>query len=128
MLRSLLSTAAVATLAAGLVAGCGDAGSSGGGTPTGAAGSPSGSGCKPAPGKELVVLEDDKKLQTVDNIVPAIRTDVANAEITEVLNEISSKLNTADLTELNKRAEIDKEDPAAVAEDWLREHRVVTGS
>lgn len=78
--------------------------------------------------RDLVVLEDDKKLQTVDNIVPAIRTDVANDEITDVLNEISSKLNTADLTELNKRVEIDKEDPAAVAEDWLREHGVVTGS
>jgi osmoprotectant transport system substrate-binding protein len=78
--------------------------------------------------RDLVVLEDDKKLQTVDNIVPAIRKELATDEVTEVLNRISSELNTADLTLLNKRVEIDKEDPAVVAESWLRDHGLLTKS
>ena len=78
--------------------------------------------------RNLVVLEDDKKLQTVDNIVPAIRKEVAGGEVTEVLNRISSELNTPDLTLLNKRVEIDKEDPAVVAESWLGDHGLLTKS
>ena len=78
--------------------------------------------------RNLVVLEDDKKLQTVDNIVPAIRKDLASDEVKDVLNKISAQLNTADLTLLNKRAEIDKEDPAVVAESWLRDHGLLTKS
>ena len=72
--------------------------------------------------RDLVVLEDDKKLQSVDNIVPAIRTDLVTDEVKDLLNRISAELNTADLTQLNKRVEIDKEDPAEVAADWLRDH------
>ena len=78
--------------------------------------------------RNLVVLEDDKKLQTVDNIVPALRKNLATDEVTGILNKISAQLNTADLTLLNKRAEIDKEDPAVVAESWLRDHGLLTKS
>lgn len=78
--------------------------------------------------RNLVVLEDDRKLQTADNIAPAIRKELVNDEITDVLDRISAELNTADLTALNKRAEIDKEDPAVVAESWLRDHGLLTKS
>src|SRR6202140_4908042 len=55
----------------------------------------------------LVVLEDDKHLQQADNIVPLIRTAVANSEVTSLLNSIDAKLNTPDLTAMNKSADVD---------------------
>ena len=70
----------------------------------------------------LVVLEDDKHLQQADNIVPLIRTAVANSEVTSLLNSIDSKLNTPDLTALNKSADVDKEDPADLATKWVKDH------
>jgi len=70
----------------------------------------------------LVVLEDDKHLQQADNIVPLIRTAVANSEVSALLNSIDAKLNTPDLTAMNKSADIDKQDPADLAATWLKNH------
>jgi osmoprotectant transport system substrate-binding protein len=70
----------------------------------------------------FVVLEDDKHLQQADNIVPLIRTDVANSEVTALLNSIDAKLNTPDLTAMNKSADIDKLDPADIAATWVKSH------
>lgn len=72
--------------------------------------------------RDLVVLEDDKKLQTVDNIVPAIRKDVVDDDMRETLDKVSAALTTADLLQLNKRADIDKADPEALAREWLASH------
>jgi osmoprotectant transport system substrate-binding protein len=74
--------------------------------------------------KGFVVLEDDKKLQNADNVVPVIQVDKATAEVKEILNGVSAKLTTEDLTGLNKRADIDREDPDALAEEWLKEFGV----
>lgn len=71
---------------------------------------------------DFVVLEDDKNLQNADNILPIISTSVLDDEAREILDNISSKLTTEDLTELNKRADIDKEDPEALAEEWLKDN------
>jgi osmoprotectant transport system substrate-binding protein len=72
--------------------------------------------------RNLVVLEDDKKLQTVDNIVPAIRNDTVDDTIRKDLNKVSAALTTADLIELNKRADVDKVDPESLAMEWLQQH------
>ena len=72
--------------------------------------------------RNFVVLEDDKKLQNADNVVPVLRTEVATDEVKEILDEISAQLTTADLTELNKRADVDMEDPDALAAEWLEDH------
>lgn len=72
--------------------------------------------------KNFVVLEDDKGLQTADNIVPIVRTEVLDDTIESLLNEISAALTTETLQDLNKRADIDKEDPDALAEEWLRDN------
>ena len=74
------------------------------------------------PAKGFVVLEDDKKLQNADNVVPIIRTGAATEEARQVLNKVSAALTTEDLAELNKRADVDKEDPEVLAKDWLKEH------
>ena len=39
----------------------------------------SGAGCAPVAGDQLVVLDDDKKLQNTDNIIPAINTKAVDA-------------------------------------------------
>ena len=69
-----------------------------------------------------VLLEDDQGLQPAENLVPALRTDIAEeygGNIERVLNRVSEVLTTGDLTELNKRTGYDGEDPAEVAADWL---------
>ncbi|MEY2450111.1 MAG: osmoprotectant transport system substrate-binding protein, partial [Acidimicrobiaceae bacterium] len=42
-----------------------------------------------------VALEDDKKLQPVDNFVPAVRKDKATAGVTAVLDAVNAKLTKA---------------------------------
>src|SRR3989449_1387091 len=70
----------------------------------------------------FVVLQDDKHLEQADNIVPLIRSAVANSEVTSLLNSIDAKLNTPDLTALNKSADVDKQDPADLAATWVKGH------
>jgi osmoprotectant transport system substrate-binding protein len=75
--------------------------------------------------RDLVVLDDDKKLQTVDNIVPAIRKDILDDHIRDTLNKVSGAMNTADMIQLNKRADIEKADPEALAREWLQDHGLI---
>lgn len=70
----------------------------------------------------FVVLQDDKHLQAADNIVPLIRSAVNNAEVTSLLNSVDAKLNTKDLTALNKSADVDKQDPTDLAATWVKDH------
>ena len=73
--------------------------------------------------KGFVLLEDDKKLQLSDNIVPILRKDIAEkggSDLRTRVNDVSKKLTTAELTELNKQVGVDKKDPKDVARDWLK--------
>ena len=72
--------------------------------------------------KGFVILDDDKHLQNADNVVPVIRTPKLNNEIRDLWNSVSSKLTTSELLGLNKKTDVDKEDPATVASQWLRDH------
>jgi osmoprotectant transport system substrate-binding protein len=71
--------------------------------------------------KNLVVLQDDKHLQTVDNIVPVIRNAKLNGAVQSALNKLSATLTTGDLIELNKMVDVDKADPSSVASTWLKQ-------
>jgi osmoprotectant transport system substrate-binding protein len=75
--------------------------------------------------KGFVVLDDDKHLQPADNLVPIVRTKVLDPDITRLLNDVSAKLTTAELSKLNKQVGIDKQDPAAAAEGWLKEQQLL---
>lgn len=69
-----------------------------------------------------IVLEDDLGLQPAENLVPAIRMAVLDEygeDLSNLLNEVSQKIEQDALTELNKRADIDGEDPAVLAGEWL---------
>jgi osmoprotectant transport system substrate-binding protein len=72
--------------------------------------------------KNLVVLVDDKHLQTVDNIVPVIRNDKVDPAVKDALNKLSSKLTTDALIALNKMVDVDKADPSSVAMTWLTQN------
>ena len=66
-----------------------------------------------------VVLEDDKQLQQAENITPVVNDEASDPAIAELLNQVSAALTTDNITELNGRVEIDGEDPADVAADFL---------
>jgi len=72
--------------------------------------------------KGWVLLEDDKSLLAADNVLPVLTMELKDeygSSIEDVLNDVSSKLTTADLTAMNKRFDIDNEDVDAIAADWL---------
>lgn len=70
----------------------------------------------------FVVLEDDKSLQPPDNVVPIVRTEALTGDVEKLLNSISAKLTTEGLSALNKKVDIDKDDPADVAKVWLQDN------
>ena len=70
---------------------------------------------------DLVVLEDDKGLQTAENILPALNTDAVTDTITAALDPVSAALTTDELQQLNAQVEIDRESPETVATNWLTE-------
>ena len=71
---------------------------------------------------KYVQLEDDKHLQNADSVVPVIREKTVSDAAYTVLNDVSTKLNTDDLIQMNKKADVDKQDPDAIAADWLKSH------
>ena len=75
-----------------------------------------------AASSDRILLVPGMEYEDADNVVPVIRTPKLTSEITDVWNSISSKITTADLVAMNKSADIDKEDPTALADKWLRDH------
>jgi glycine betaine/choline ABC-type transport system substrate-binding protein len=78
--------------------------------------------------KGFVVLEDDKGLQQAENITPLVRSDVLDGTITEQLNAVSAALDTETITELNGKVELDREDPADVAAEFLEQEGLLGGA
>lgn len=68
---------------------------------------------------EFVQLEDTKKLFGSQNIVPLVRADKAD-QVKDALNAVSAKLTTEVIAGLLKETDIDKKDPKAVAEAFLK--------
>lgn len=70
---------------------------------------------------DLVVLEDDKGLQTAENILPALSTPAVTDTITTALDKVSAALTTDELQQLNQQVEIDRQSPEKVATAFLQE-------
>ena len=68
-----------------------------------------------------IVLKDDKELSPAQNIIPIIRKQDSTGKIEEALNKLSATLTTEDLKKLNRRVEVDKDDPEDVAKDYLKQ-------
>jgi len=71
--------------------------------------------------EKWVVLEDDKNEQPAQNVVPLIHKGAISAKAEQVLNNISAKITTQDIINLNKEVDVDRKDPAKVADQWVKE-------
>jgi osmoprotectant transport system substrate-binding protein len=70
---------------------------------------------------DQVVLEDDKNYFPIYNPAPVIRKAVLDQypEIKFILSDIGESLDTATMTRLNYRVNVNGEKPASVANSWL---------
>jgi len=76
----------------------------------------------------LVLLEDDKALQLADNLVPIVNTETAGDDaIAEALNQLASVLTTEDLAMLNAQVDVERQQPADVAQAYLEEKGLIGG-
>lgn len=75
---------------------------------------------------KLVILEDDKQLFPPYYLVPVVRQDALarNPKIAEVLNKISPLLTNDNMRAMNAKVDRDKEEPADVAAEFLKENGV----
>ncbi|WP_351231737.1 ABC transporter substrate-binding protein [Streptomyces sp. NPDC002133] len=68
----------------------------------------------------LVLLEDDKKLQNADNVLPVVNAKDAGAqEIADVLGKLTETLTTQDLVELNRKVDAERAKPEDAAREYL---------
>ncbi|MFD6431629.1 ABC transporter substrate-binding protein [Streptomyces venezuelae] len=70
---------------------------------------------------DLVILEDDKKLQNADNILPVVNAkDAGGKEIADALGKLTKTLTTDDLIELNRKVDEERQKEADVATEYLK--------
>ena len=74
--------------------------------------------------QNLVILQDDKKLQTTDNITALVRSNVPQ-EARDILDKVDQALTTEKLQELNKKYSVDKEDAKDLAEQFLKDANLI---
>lgn len=105
-------TAVLGGLALLALAACGEPGSAGGGgaatSGAGSTGTATAAACDPVAGDQIVVLEDDKHLQTVDNVIPAVNADASQPAMIAALDAVSASLDTDKLIELNKQVDVER--------------------
>jgi osmoprotectant transport system substrate-binding protein len=75
----------------------------------------------------LVVLDDDKDWQNVENLVPVVSTEFleANPELEDALNALSEVLTTEDLMTLNAKVDAERQLASDVAEEYLTEKGLI---
>lgn len=74
--------------------------------------------------RDLVLLEDDRSLQPAENVVPIVRLEVLDrygAEFETTIRQVTRRLTTADLRNLNRRIELGERSTRGVATGWLKE-------
>ncbi len=67
----------------------------------------------------LVALEDDKKLQAADNLVPVVNKEANTPEVKALLDKLSAVLTTEDLAQLNAKVDVERQTAEQVAKDYL---------
>ncbi|MFC9841913.1 glycine betaine ABC transporter substrate-binding protein [Streptomyces sp. NPDC060223] len=68
---------------------------------------------------KFVILKDPKNLFSFQNVIPLVYKSDLPAEGISVLNEVSAKLDTETLIDLNSQVQTDSEDPLDVAKAWV---------
>lgn len=77
---------------------------------------------------DFVILTDPKSNFAAQNVVPIVNKAKATQGVQDVLNAVSAKLTTSDLSSLVSAVQNDKKDPQAVASQWLSAHPLGTAS
>jgi osmoprotectant transport system substrate-binding protein len=113
------------TLSAFTLAACGEKGSSGTQAPPSA--TAGGAGCAPAASEQLVLLADDKHLQSSDNIVAAVNAKASNPALLAAVDKVAAALDQPKLLALNKAVEIDRKTSAAAAQEFAGTAGLTTG-
>jgi osmoprotectant transport system substrate-binding protein len=106
------------------LAACGESGSSGTQTPPPAA---SGQGCAPMASEQLVLLTDDKQLQSSDNIVAAANSQAATPALIAAVDKVAAALDQPKLLALNKAVEIDRKTSQVAAQEFAASAGLTTG-
>jgi osmoprotectant transport system substrate-binding protein len=78
-------------------------------------------------GGDLLQLEDNRRLQPAENIVPIVRKEIIavyGPALVRLVDAVTAQLTTKDLVSLNGRVQLQGAEPAAVATDWLLGHPV----
>lgn len=74
---------------------------------------------------EFTLLEDDRKVWPPYNLAPVIRDNILDAhpDIADAINKVSEALDTATVTALNAKVDVDKEEYEEVAKDFYESIR-----
>jgi osmoprotectant transport system substrate-binding protein len=69
----------------------------------------------------LTMLQDDKGIQPAQNLIPATNSSFikAHPDVATILNKLSATLTTEDLAALDLKVNVNREQPDAVARDYL---------
>jgi len=73
----------------------------------------------------FVALSDNKHLEPADYIIPVIRQQFDTPAVAAALNGMSKKLTTDALSQLNIDVNINHDDPATVASQWLKSQGLI---
>jgi osmoprotectant transport system substrate-binding protein len=72
------------------------------------------------------LLQDDKQMLAADNVIPVMKKDLAsNSDLASAVNAIGKKITTDSLIDMNKRYDVDKEDAAVIAKDFLTQNGLI---
>lgn len=77
---------------------------------------------------EWVVLEDDMGLQPAENIAPVVSTSIVDEygdDLVNALNEVTERLTSESLAEMNAEFQEEQRDAAEIARDWLVENDLI---
>ncbi|MCO7222326.1 glycine betaine ABC transporter substrate-binding protein [Klenkia sp. PcliD-1-E] len=77
---------------------------------------------------DLTVLEDDRQFFPAYNVAPVVYTPTlqAHPELADVFAEITPLITDDVMIELNRRVDVDGEEPVDVALDWMRSEGLVS--
>ncbi len=80
------------------------------------------------PALELEVLEDDKEFFPLYNLTEVVQESLLkkHPEIEEIFAQLNPLLTNEVMLKLNAKVDVEGEDPALVARDWLKEQGLVT--
>ena len=74
----------------------------------------------------FVVLDDPKNNFAAQNVLPLINKAKASDTVKSTLNAVSAKLDTQTLIDLLTKVVTDKQDPKAVATEWLKSKGLIS--